>query len=1179
MDPPRGANDARTSSSKSPADPETETDPEAATDRDTTKRDSPNGRAKIPDASTASQMTSSEPEEQDEISPAVLDKSFPAYLEIEREIARGGLGRIVRARDQRLFRIVALKQVYRHSDSAAARFAREVKITARLQHPNIIPVYEAGRGATGNDYYSMRLVDGETLSQLIRKSESLEERIQLLPRIVDVANAVSYAHSQGVIHRDLKPANVLVGPFGETVVIDWGLAKELGEPETTETRTDDTEPDPPRQRKKADPRGHHTVEGSVLGTPAYMPPEQAVGHDVDSRADVYSLGAMLYQLIAGHPPYTDESENINAARVLAGPPTPLSKLVPDAPRDLLAVVERAMARDPDRRYLSADELVTELLRFTSGRLVSAYRYSLAERLQRFGDRNRAAVSTGLLALLALMVFGVFSLLRIADERDQASQSARAERAARKDAEQRVSELIVEKARFLLDDDPTLAVAWLKHLKSPSFGAASVAAQAEDRGIAWRILRGHKDQIRSVALSPGGKRAFSGGDDGLVNAWELNTGQSRVLFSHSERVTSVGVSDDGRKVVASSYDGTVSISNPETRVSTTLRGADGPLKYASLAHSGQVAAISESAIHVWSKAGKLLARVRVPVDREARVQFSSDGKRLLSWSHEGKAILWDLGPLGSSAEPVETLPHVSLVASAGHVQVARLSQDAKHVFLGSSEGRLLEVDVAHNGFTEVARQASAITEISLSQDGTKLVTGGMDGSIFLYDLSTGTHKSLLSHTERVEGLSFSPDGSLVASTGWDKQAIVRDLRTGSTKTLRGHGDVVVGLAFSADTKTLVTGSWDKTLRVWRLSRDGERTFAGHRVGAHAVDFSPDGELLASGGHDNMVRLTNVHTGAARVLEGHQDHVYRVLFSPDGRLLASSSDDQTVRLWKVADASVRVLEGHTADVEEIAFSHDGRLLASAAEDKTARLWSIPEGQLQRTLEHDADVSAVAFSRDDERLVTGSRNGTLYIWAPNQSTPLRVLAHHRGRIGAIVASPHDETFAATSYDGEVSVWSYDGERRLSLTDLPGASVARFSPDGRKLAVAGVAPKLWLCELSSKQCTSLPGHRGKVWDLEFTSDGALLISASGDHTARIWDVQTLEHRNLDGHRAPIFDLDLSPDEKTLATASADTTLRIWPVRGPPKPSEVSRLLERITRVTVTGQTLDSNRLQHGQL
>ncbi|MBA2538895.1 MAG: serine/threonine protein kinase, partial [Deltaproteobacteria bacterium] len=312
------------------------------------------------------------------------------------EFARGGLGRIVRARDKRTGRLVAIKEMLGSSSDIAKRFMREALLTANLQHPAIVPVYELGKWANDEPFYAMKLVDGSSFEDVLAKAKTLEQRLALLPTLVAVADALAYAHAEKIIHRDLKPANVLVGKFGETVVIDWGLAKRLTDVEDDDAFAPTVTPLPTQAAEG------QTLAGSVMGTPAYMPPEQARGDDLDPRADVYALGAILYHLLSGAAPYTTlrpKTVGELLRLVDSGPPPRLE--ADTAPADLIAIVDKAMARDPADRYPTAKELAEDLRRFTTGQLVGAHSYDRWTLIKRWLRRNRAAVTVAAVLLAIL----------------------------------------------------------------------------------------------------------------------------------------------------------------------------------------------------------------------------------------------------------------------------------------------------------------------------------------------------------------------------------------------------------------------------------------------------------------------------------------------------------------------------------------------------------------------------------------------------------------------------------------------------------------------------------------------------------------------------------------------------------------------------------------------------------
>jgi serine/threonine protein kinase len=326
----------------------------------------------------------------------------PRLYRIVGEVARGGVGRILEAVDNRLQREVALKELL-HPERNQARFIREAVLTARLQHPGIVAVHEVGMFSQGGPFIAMKLVRGESLREVIRKRATLAARMELLSAVLAVADAVAYAHSQHVIHRDLKPSNVLLGKFGEVVVVDWGLAKHLDVP------------DDERGSAPLGGSGDATEVGAVIGTPAYMPPEQALGRPVDERADVYALGALLYEVLTGVAPFSGASANAVLQQLLTTRPAPVSELAPTVPLDLAIIVDKAMQHEPSQRYRDAAELAADLRRFQLGQLLSVPHPAEAENdpaieaafEEELTDRTLSALRTT--AVLALVLVALFAI--------------------------------------------------------------------------------------------------------------------------------------------------------------------------------------------------------------------------------------------------------------------------------------------------------------------------------------------------------------------------------------------------------------------------------------------------------------------------------------------------------------------------------------------------------------------------------------------------------------------------------------------------------------------------------------------------------------------------------------------------------------------------------------------------
>ena len=1072
--------------------------------------------------------------------PEISDDKY----EIGAEVARGGLGRIISARDRTLGRTVALKKLALDHPFASARFAREVVITARLQHPSIIPLHEAGRWRDGSPFYSMKLVDGQSLAAAITATRSFADRIALLPHVVDIAEAMAYAHSQEIIHRDLKPANVLVGPFGETVVIDWGLAKDLADPDDDEMVL--AVGDHPSS-------GFDTSDGAILGTPAYMPPEQAAGQAVDARADVYAIGALLYHILGGARPYQEVSPRLILRELGKHPPQPLEELAPELPRDLLAIVNKAMARDAEERYPSAREMAAELQRYTTGNLVGAHHYSSWELLRRFVARRRGIFITGTLALMVLVVVAIISFASIASQRDRAERNAatatrNAARAgaAQRAAEHRTDERTREHARSLLESDPTRAATMLSVLSEPVFGTATIAEDARSRGVASRLLRAHHGTVWAVEFSPAGDVLASAGGDSELVIWNLVDGTQRRFSDHSDRIQALAFAPDGRSLATASYDTTVRVWDLASGKSQVLTGHSGAVKDVVFLADKKLASIADDAtIHLWDLASGDTDILAAPRQREPQLVAAPDGSFLATGSEAGALYLWNLG---QPARPALVLP-----GRGRAITSLAFSPDSNLVAAGSDAGLRL-FDIAKPKSRDLA-DARALLTLAFSRDGKLIAGGDRHGRVQLWQVGSGRVSVIGHHRERVSSVTFSPDGSKLVSTGWDRVARQWNVVGGEERTLRGHGGALTRARFSPDGTTLATASWDGAVRLWPVAAPQYRALRGHTIGVHAVAFAPDGKQLASGAHDHTIRLWEVKSGESRVLAGHRDIIYRVIFSPDGKLLASSSDDRTVRLWNVGNGElVRVFAGHKADVEELAFSADGRYLASAAKDDTVALWEVASGEVRILAGHSGDVTAVEFA--GPTLASASRDHTVRLWTVG-GDGVRVLTGHTDAVWDVAFSPDGTSLASVGNDS-LRLWSSTtGAGRELATDLSGARHVAFSPDGRLIIVGGEVA--WQCSVATATCTPLRAHQGAISAIAYARDGSFFATASTDNTLRLWSPTSGESSVLRGHGAAVFDVAVAPDGALVASSSGDANVYLWPRRLPLSQPELRAWLQTL--------------------
>ena len=447
------------------------------------------------------------------------------------ELGRGGMGRVVEAFDLQLGRTVAFKEVPANRASAGVerRFAREVQITARLEHPAIVPLYDSGVTEDGRPFYVMRKVTGRPLDDLIGRSRSVADRMAQLPAVLAAIDAVGHAHRRGVIHRDLKPANILVGELGETIVIDWGLAKVIGEEsdEVVETVMPSD--------------SLHTQLGSVFGTPGFMAPEQARGEELGPRGDVYALGATLYQLLAGKPPHkgTSATEVLSSTMSKAVDPAELAEL--GAPPDLVAIVKKALAFEAADRYPDAVALGEDVRRFLAGQLVAAHQYTRRQRLARFAKKYRGALAVAAVASIAVAGLAWYGVHRILTERDIADEARRVAILESQTSKERLSAVqdrderrTVANARALVATNPTAAVATLKQLPAGSKysdEARTVAQSAVARGVVWGQQTTTAYTIQAL-LSPDGSKLFQLTNDTWVRLWDLD--RHKLVWQRHER---------------------------------------------------------------------------------------------------------------------------------------------------------------------------------------------------------------------------------------------------------------------------------------------------------------------------------------------------------------------------------------------------------------------------------------------------------------------------------------------------------------------------------------------------------------------------------------------------------------------------------------------------------------------
>lgn len=1049
-----------------------------------------------------------------------VDEKLGRYTRT-REFSRGGMGRILLVHDELLLRDIALKELLPKSDDDAstpeadtpmrqsgamvARFLREARITGSLEHPTIVPVYELGRRENGSLYYTMKLVRGKTLRMALDECRTLSDRLRLLPNFLDLCLGVGYAHSKGIVHRDLKPSNVMVGEFGETVIIDWGLAKIVG------VKDDDSFNTLKQYHGPEAINPDKTIEGEKMGSPNYMSPEQAAGkvERIDTRSDVFSLGTMLYELLTGCVPFMGASiEEImqEVEECVFDLPNSLER---HAPVELSSVCLRALSKEPAKRYASAKDMGEDIRNFQTGSLVSVYQYSLRERVARYYRSNSTLVNVSLASAILIVVIAVSAFISVTNSRDRAIVARNEATVANENAEYTRHVAQIKLASTYVEQNNLANAANTLWEINPEYRSWDWEFLLEKTNPEIFRLDGYAD----VALSPREDFFVAAAHNYPVGIFDFTT---------------------GRKVA-----------ELDTRPSSTLAMEYSP------EGDRLLTASRENKVQLWDMRANALIREFSTGSRNPNyAHFIADGQRILSAASNGDVRIWN----ATTGERVETLrcgPGLtdvhevpggnSLIAYRGDQGETEIQawSTADFVQQWTAEGRRPAivsdeellcirgndiVSLSIQDGTEqyqLSRHRAEVTRIAVDPERRRAVTGDIAGRVIVWDLDTQTPlggNAFLSN--EIVRISIVPSGSHALVGAREGDIALMTMPDGRVQRhLAGHKQFLHNLLVGSQSQVVFSSSRDRTVRKWPLHREpGAQTLFASDSRSTALQALENGLVTVSQLANSALVVDMENKTIPEMLAGRQTaSVGTTHFTRDGRHGLLNLDGMSLIIYdRSSRRVVRVLSDHTGSLTAADAANDLERIVTGGWDGNVIVYGA-DGVPLRIYAGDSPVSTLAVARDDANVIIGFESGTVFKIDLNELDDPGVFAAHNDKITDMDFSLDGTRLVITSMDKTATIWdcaTYQIISRLGPANHPIMN-GSFDDGAQRVAtitdinaVAGREVRIWDLRTRAELMT-IQSNRENVIGIEFLHGWPLELNIGGKLRWHLSKVIEPERRN----------------------------------------------------------------------